>query len=188
VPGPQGATGQTGMQGPQGLQGLPGKDCDCTGITDQYINMYSYVDQSLTANGAGNDTVKFQLTNVVSPGGFDTTNAALLGEIKVLHAGTYVIQYHVDGLLTPPYPAPVPSWGVALYKNGILIPGSPIAGFSQSPDDDAICLSNSVQFVLAANDIITLRNITTFPIFLKAVQPEFVTPLASANINLLKIK
>lgn len=190
VPGAQGATGPQGIQGipgMQGPQGPAGKDCDCTHVGLSHLNAYSNRDQLIALNGAINDFATFEAVNSFTAPDFDFSNAALLGQIKVLTAGTYQIDFSVDGVLASPFPSPVPSWGVVLYRNGVIIPGSAVAGFAQSPDDDTISLSNTLQIDIAANDVIMLRNATMFPIFLKSIHAEFVTPMTSASINFLKI-
>lgn len=188
--GPQGPQGLQGIQGPQGMQGIqgePGKDCDCENMNEVYLNMYSNVDQSITANGGVSDYVKFSSTNSITPPDFDISMANVTGVIKCLTAGTYVIHWTADGMLQPPFPSPVPSWALALYKNNVVIPGSAQAGFSQSPDDDAICLSGEVIIIIASGDELKLLNVSTLPIFLKAVHPELVVPMTSASIAIHKI-
>lgn len=188
VPGSQGVPGQNGAQGNPGLQGPkgdPGKDCDCS-ASEAYLNVYSNADQHLTVFGGALDYATFPSVNVATAD-FDLTNAAVLGEIKFLKSAVYNIAYASDGLLQPPFPSPVPSWGVALYLNGVAVTGSSQAGFSQSPDDDAISLSNEVIVRINAGDVLKLRNITMFPIFLKGVQPELVIPMTSASLTVHQI-
>lgn len=189
VPGTQGVPGPTGMQGPQGVQGPegpkgdPGEGCDCFKV---YLNMYSQSNQTLAAFGAGADYAKLDSLNVASPD-FDLTQAATLGIVKFLKAGVYQITWTANGQLAPPFPGPVPSWGLGVSLNGSFIPASPSAGFSQSPDDDATGLASVFQISIAANDVIQVRNVATFPIMLTALHPELVVPMTSISLTALKI-
>lgn len=188
VPGPQGVPGQMGAQGPQGLQGPKGdsgKDCDCSSI---YANIYSNMDQSVNKYLDPNDFVRFEKMNEVSPD-IDVSNAALLGEIKILKNGIYSFSYYVEGSLLPPFPAPVPSWALALFKNGVQVQGSSFGGFNQSPDDDIENVSGQVIISCMAGDIIKVRNIVlTQGVFLKAFHPELAFPVTCASMNILLIK
>ena len=192
VPGSQGIMGPQGVQGVQGLQGPPGKDCDhsnreCNCLA-AYCNIYSEVDQLLTAWTTPGDFVKFQMSNSVSPE-FDISNAALLGEVKFLKKGIYSIAFSIEASLAPPFPAPVPVWALALFLNGAEVPGSSFGGFNQSPDDDVENAIGRVMVPVNANDIIKLRNISIGQgIVLKAIHPSLAFPLtcASLNINLVK--
>jgi hypothetical protein len=184
TPGNQGPQGIPGIQGPQGLQGIPGKDCDCS---PYYLSLYSIKDQTLGANGSATDSAKLEALGVGTAAAFDWSLAATTGVIKVLIAGVYQCQWDADGMLAPPFQSPVPSWGLALYRNGVLLPGSAVAGFSQSPDDDATCLSALINVSLAVGDLLQIKNVGKVPIFLKAIHPELVAPMTSASFSALKI-
>lgn len=202
--GPAGAKGDTGEQGPIGLTGAQGPagpkgDKGDTGekgekgdpgetlFNGAYLYIYSNRDQPLDAHKGSTDFAKFESVGVTS-GDFDLSMANTDGSVKFLKAGTYKLSYDVDGRLEAPFPSPVPSWGVALYKNDLLIKGSGQAGFSQSPDDDAICLNSQIIVDVAENDIIKLRNITMAPIFLKAMHEELVDPVGSAVFTAMQIR
>ena len=188
VPGAQGPGGVAGPQGIQGLQGAPGKDCNNTDCCNKgYLSLYSISDQTLGANGSATDFAKLEALGVGVNTYFDWSLAATTGIIKVLKAGVYQLQWDADGMLAPPFSTPVPSWGLALYRNGVLLPGSAVAGFSQSPDDDANCLSALINVQLAVNDTLQIKNISTAPIFLKSNHPELVAPMTSASFSALKI-
>ena len=189
VPGSQGVPGPTGLQGPQGLQGPkgdkgdPGKDCVCN---NAYINLFSESDQDLSAFGAGSDFAKLDKTGVMTAD-FDISLAASQGIVKFLKAGVYQIGWDGNGHLAAPFPGPVPSWGLGMWKNNVFIPGSAIAGFSQSPDDDAEALAAIFNVTMAAGDTIQIRNVSTFPIVLKGIHPELVVPMTSASFTALQI-
>lgn len=188
VPGPQGIPGPQGVQGVQGLQGPAGKDCDCnqTGSGRCYVSVYSLVDQQLGVNGSPTDFAKFELTSVGVGDCLDWSMASQ-GIIKVLKSGDYKVEWLINGQLAPPFPSPVPSFGFGVYKNGVAIPGTSVAGFSQSPDNDAECLTQLLNISLAANDILMLKSVTTFPVNLKAVHAELVVPMTSASMSIMKI-
>lgn len=189
VPGVQGSTGPQGVQGPQGIQGQkgdPGKDCDCSGSSN-YLSLYSLLDQQLGAYGSATDFAKLENLGVGTPSSFDWSLAASTGVVKVLIAGIYQVQWDADGMLAAPFPSPVPSWGLALYRNGVLLPGSAVAGFSQSPDDDANCLAALINVQLNVGDTLQIKNIGMNPIVLKAIHPELVAPMTSASFSALKI-
>lgn len=194
VPGPQGIPGQMGVQGPQGLQGPPGicRPEDCQGMDcrccEVYANVFSMVDQPLGPFGSPTDFVKFEQQNIVSAD-IDISSANLTGEISFLKSGIYSLSYSVEASLLPPFPAPVPSWAFAMFKNGVMVPGSSFGGFNQSPDDDIENAAGQLIISLAAGDKIKLRNIvTTQGVFLKANHPELAFPVTCASmiINCLK--
>ncbi len=182
VPGPQGIPGQNGMQGPQGLQGTAGKDGECK-CSPCCVSVYSVMDQSLGANGSSNDFAKFEATSDAFGDCIDWSQASQ-GKLTVLKSGHYKIDWAVNGSLAPPFPAPVPSWGLGVYKNGISIPGTSVAGFSQSPDDDANCITQLLCVMLVAGDVLMLKNVSTFPILLRSVHPELVVPMTSASFSI----
>lgn len=192
--GPQGPQGIMGPEGPQGLQGTPGicncedcpdRPCDCCEV---YANVYSIVDQSLGVFGSPNDFAKFEQQNVVSSD-IDTSMANISGEIGIMKTGIYEIAYYVEASLTPPFPAPVPSWAFSLFKNGVQIPGSSFGGFNQSPDDDIENASGAVIINVNSGDKISLRNIgTTQGVNLKSMHPELAFPVTCASLNINCVK
>lgn len=184
--GPQGPMGLPGIQGIQGIQGIPGKDCDCNQMKTPYANVWSQVNQSLSANGGGSDFVKYEGANSVSAD-FDISAANVSGQVKALKSGIYLVSWVINGQLAPPFPAPVPSWGVGLYLNGVYVGGSSSAGFSQSPDDDAESISQSVIIALAANDVLALKSVSSAPIELKAIHPELVVPITCASLVIARV-
>lgn len=195
VPGVQGIPGPAGAQGPQGMQGPPGvctpEQCHGEGCMccENYANIYSILDQTIGVFGSGTDFVKFEQQNVVSSD-IDLSMANISGEIIIKKSGVYLISYSVEASLSPPFPAPVPSWALSIFKNGAQIPGSSFGGFNQSPDDDIENAGGSIIVNIIAGDKLVLRNIgTTQGIFLKAIHPELAFPVtcASITINCLKL-
>jgi Collagen triple helix repeat (20 copies) len=191
VPGVQGAMGPQGVQGPQGLQGPkgdPGKDCDCPEQARVYANLFSEVNQTLDQFGGLLDYVKFEGQNQVSAD-IDVSQANISGEIKIMKKGIYVVSSTAEACLNPPFPSPVPSWGMAIFRNGIRIPGSSYGGFTSSPDDDLEGSTIQVIVQLDVNDLIKVRNIMiNHSILLKSSQPELAFPMTSSCLNFFLIK
>jgi len=189
--GPQGIMGPSGVQGPQGLQGPkgdPGKDCDCSQVGSKaYFNLYSQIDQHLTASGGALDYCKFPSANAITAPDFDISQSNVSGEVKFLKAGTYQIGYSVDGHLEAPFPSPVPSFGMGLYLNGNFVSGSAEAGFTQSPDDDSISLSCTVIIDVKAGDMLKLRSVSTSPVNLVSFHSDLVVPMASSTLFALQV-
>lgn len=188
--GPQGVPGPVGPQGPRGLQGPkgdPGKDCDCSGANkNAYINLFSEVNQSLSAAGGSTDYALLQSVGVMSPD-FDISQSSVNGSVKFLKSGVYQMGWDANGMLAQPFPAPVPSWGLGMWKNGVFIPGSAIAGFSSSPDDSATALAAIFNVTIVAGDVIQIKNVSKFPISLISSHVELVQPMTSASFTALQI-
>jgi len=186
IPGQQGLQGPMGAQGPQGPQGPPGKDCEEHCCQPCYGSIYSLMDQHIHQEGIAGDIATFEHVSV-SYGDCLDWSLASQGIVKVLKSGDYKLEWSANGMLAPPFNSPVPSWGLGIYKNGAIIPGTAVAGFSQSPDDDATCLTQLLNASLLAGDMLVLKNISTFPIFLKAQHSELVVPMTSASLSILKL-
>jgi Collagen triple helix repeat (20 copies) len=178
--GPQGPQGVPGPQGLQGLQGIPGENCECT---TAYVSLYSVIAQNLVSL----QSATFEKVSANS-GDFDLTNAATTGQIKCLTYGIYLLNWGFDGLLAPPYPFPVPAWGLSIYQNGILLANSTSGSCSTSPDD--ICTHNSAEtiFEIKAGDIIELKNICSLPINAVTTPYGLVNPIAAVRLNMVMIK
>ncbi len=190
VPGAQGIPGQTGLQGPQGLQGEPGK-CECHDeckCCESYANIYSIMPQTVDAFGGDSDTVLFQSNNAVSAADFDLSMMAVSGDIKFLKAGVYEIFFSAEGKVGPPVPSPVPSFSLGFWVNNVIILGSVVSGFTQSPDDDTIQICSEVQIAVAAGDVLRLRNASNVNILLipNTTGLMFPVTLASISIHCLK--
>lgn len=190
VPGAQGAIGPQGIQGNAGAQGPKGdagKDCDCSQSNmAASFNIYSNVDQHLTPANSSTDFAKFEAQNYADAN-FDLSQVNVTGEIKFLKAGKYLVLYGTNGRLEAPFPSPVPSWGMGLFKNNVLVPGSIQAAFSQSPDDDSLCLNNEVIIDVMANDLIKLRSVSNNNVFLKSVDTDLLYPVSSVNMAAIRI-
>lgn len=167
VPGAQGATGPQGVQGPQGLQGAPGKDCDprpdehCK-CCESYVNVYGSPPQVIAAFNTGADAVLFQGQNAVSAGDYDLSTMHIDGSVKFLKSGVYYINWGAEAKVQPPIPQPTPSFSFGLWKNGVVISGSVVSGYTQAPNDDTLHIANEVIIDVLAGDVIKLRNASAF--------------------------
>ena len=190
VPGAQGIMGPSGAQGPQGPQGVPGKDCDCPqgGACLRYANVFSSVDQNLSAFSAGSDAVFFNLQNAVSSGDFDLSLMATTGQVKVLNHGIYSIGWALQAKTTPPVIAPVPSWSFGLWINGVLVPGSVYSGFTQSPNDDTAHINGDVIIEVPAGGVLMLRNTSKTAVSLDPNPATSVFPITVAGLVISCVK
>jgi len=183
--GPEGPQGITGAQGPQGLQGVPGKDCEkhdkC--CPPAYFDVYTHQPQTLTTYPAIGSSVKMELQNAVSTGDFDLSMVNVDGTIKFLKHGVYYISLQVLAKLTPPFPTPVPSWVVALNRNGSLVKGSVCSGFNSSPNDNAIEGSSDVEIEVFAGDILSMANYTTSSIDISPIIIGSTIPGTAASLT-----
>lgn len=195
LPGPMGETGAqgiAGLQGVQGIQGIPGKDCDChereCSCCERYANLYSSKVQSISPYGNPGDMVLFDLSNAVSSGDFDITNANISGAVKVLKHGIYRLFWALQGRIQPPIPQPVPSFSFGLFNNLVLIPGTIYSAFTQSPNDSVIQCSGEVFFELNIGDVIQLRNTCVSIVDLNPVVDGSVFPITIATLDISCLK
>lgn len=187
--GPQGAVGpqgNAGMPGPQGLAGLQGPvgsqgpQGPCCPLTGTYTSIYSLLNQTLLPGM----NATFELVSQTTAS-FDLSMTAITGAVTCLKSGIYLVNWDVVGLLTPPYPSPVPAWSFGLYNNGVLAGSSTSAAFSISPDDRAT--HNSAAFIIQimAGDVITLKNTSTMSISANATILGSTVPIAATRLNLV---
>ena len=191
--GVDGAQGPIGPMGPQGLQGDQGPKgdcvacpCDCAG---EWLQIWSAVNQnlapSLGSNIAGG-AVLFEQSSFVSPG-FDISQAAIAGVVKVLKAGLYNVQLQVCGTLNP-LSAPLIAWGLALFKNAGIIFGTTFVDMTLSPDQQSN--ETSAQFLIHfdAGDLLTLHNMCSQNLLLNTVAPGVNCAVNSASMNIVLVK
>ncbi len=187
IQGAQGIAGQIGPQGPQGLQGPAEKDCernDECNCKSAWLTLYSLQNQTIPSLEA-----PFMEVVGSNSGDFDISNAASNGEVKILIHGIYVINWGIDGKLTPPYPEPVPAWAFGIYRNGVFLAGTASASFSITPDDLVVHDSSVAIVELFVNDVIKLVNGCAMSVNVISSPTGVVIPTCSArlNINLLKL-
>lgn len=190
VSGVQGAQGQTGMQGAQGLQGVPGKDCEhgkeCK-FPIAYCSVYSLEKQTKGAFGSSTDTILFNSQAEVSAE-FDTSMKNVNGDIKFLKHGIYSITWIAQANITPPVPAPVPSFSFGLWLDGALLPGSVSSNFTQSPNDDNAHTSGQTIVEVKAAQILTIKNASLASVTLNPLPSGSVFPIANASISIHLLK
>jgi len=194
VPGAQGVMGPSGPQGPRGLQGPPGvcsdeqcqgKECKCC---ESYCNVWSELPQVLGAFSSANDAVLFQHKNANTAADFDLSMMASDGSVKFLKAGVYRIAFSAEGKVSQPIPVPVPSFSYALWKNGVIVPGSTSSGFTQAPADDTIQVNGEVMIDVLAGDILKLRNATSNGIDMVPNIVGILFPVTVATLNIFCLK
>jgi hypothetical protein len=177
--GPIGPIGPQGLQGPQGIPGIGG--------TLSYFNAFAATSQNLTAAGGLNQQILFDSLNANTPASYNLSSAALNGNIMFLNAGVYQLSWEVQGTVTPPLPAPVPSWGFGLFSNGVLIPGSVYTGFNESPNNNAVCANGTVIISLQAGAVISLRNVSTVPVSITPSVIGLSTLSTAASLNCIQL-
>ncbi len=173
--GAQGPKGDTGPQGPPGV-------CECP---EAYTNVWSQSNQSKGAFGSASEAALFEGAN--DSVGFDTSLANISGALRCLVAGDYLISWHATGHLTPPFPAPVPSWAFSIFKNDVFVPGGSGLGFTSSPNDELIATSGAIIIELAVNDMIKLKNITNASVDLVSAVASLAFPGTSASVQIALI-
>jgi len=176
-PGPAGATGPAGPQGPAGIPGS----------ILSYFNAYAATAQNLTASGGFNQQVLFDSLNANTPAAYNFSAAATSGNIVFLNAGVYQIDWEVQGNVTPPLPAPVPSWGMGLYVNSVLVPGSVYTAFNDSPNNNAVNAKGSVIVAVPANGVLSLRNVSAVAVSLDPFVLGLTTASTVATLSVLQI-
>lgn len=185
--GPQGVPGIQGAQGVQGIQGIPGKDCekDDKCCERWYVSVYSLTAQALAPNAS---PFLELVSSLSSPLDFDISTTPTNGEIKVLKHGVYTLAWGFDGILSNPFPFPVPSWSLGIYRNGSLLPGSSSASCSISPDQIVTHASANLIIEFFAGDVLKLVNLAVVPINSVTVPfgSSVPTVASSININLVK--
>lgn len=194
VPGAQGIPGPAGIAGPRGPQGAPGKDCEGGGghhkcdCCVRYANIFAKPPQILSPFGGATDTVIFGSQNAVSPGDFDLSASGTTGDVKFLKAGVYTIRWEAEAKVEPPVPAPTPSFSFGLWLNGVVVPGSVISGYTQAPNDDTLSISAEVQIVVAAGDMLRLRNASSLIVNMNPNTIGIVFPVTVASLNISCLK
>src|SRR6185295_19085303 len=197
VPGPQGIMGPAGAQGVQGLQGPPGicTPDQCQGGDHAelpYLNVYASIAQTIQPFNvpAVADQVLFDQQNANSGAlDFDISQANVSGDIKFMKHGIYHIAWQLQARITPPVPAPTPSWSFGFWMNQVnLVPGSIYSGFTQAAGDDACHSTGDVIIEVKAGDMIRLRNTSVSLVSLNPNVTGSVFPITIASINIECLK
>jgi hypothetical protein len=160
-------------------------DCPCC---ESFLNVFGLPPQQLTAFGAGNDAVKFQANNALTPLDFDLSTMSVDGSVKFLKAGIYYVSWGVQARVQQPIPLPVPSFSFGVWRNDILIPGSTLSGYTQAPGDDTVHLNGEIIIEVAANDEIKIRNAAAVNVDLdpNTVGIQFPVTVSTLNVFCLK--
>lgn len=146
------------------------------------MGLYSLVDQTLLLG----DSVRFESVGAIVPGNFDVSLAGTTGQVLFLTAGVYSVSWRVSGQLTPPFPDPVPVWALALYLDGVAVPGSCFAGFSLFPEELSINGASNVLLVVAAGQVLTLQSTSLMSIDLVSSTPGSSVLPISATLTIIK--
>lgn len=181
IQGPQGEPGSQGVQGIPGTQGLTGPQgpcCQSPGSQVSILNVFSTTDQNLPSLG----TCLFENVNVFTATSFDVSQAGTTGEITFLKSGNYLLSWTAEGQLTPPYPNPVPAWSLALFLDGIPIPGSCFSGYTLFPAELTDNTGGTVVFNVTAGQVLKLVNTSTLPISLISTIPGSLFPETCISI------
>lgn len=182
IKGQDGLNGQDGLQGIMGPQGVPGEQglqgpkgdciecpCDCDDEDQEFCQIYSIMNQNIISspgiNLAGGPVLFEKL--VFSTSNIDVSNAGITGEIKINKKGWYVVQKEVCGALNP-VSAPLISWGLSLFKNGLLVPGTTFTDMTLSPDQQANETSAIFLIHFDKGDVLTLNNMCIQNLLLNA--------------------
>jgi hypothetical protein len=117
---------------------------------------------------------------------YDLSLAGTTGQITFLKSGIYSINWRAGGLLTPPFPDPVPSWSLTLYLDGAPIPGSSFAGFSLFPDEFTTNVPATTLISVQAGQVLTLQSTSILPVSLIADSTGLIVQPTSAAITIVK--
>jgi hypothetical protein len=183
--GPQGQSGAVGLQGPVGPAGLAGTQgpvgpegpCYSSG----HLNVYSLTDQFVLPGASP----VMELISISSPA-FDVSMTPITGEITVLQEGWYQVLWAVHAIVTPPVPAPVPSYSLGIALNNVLILHTAAANYAISPNN--ICTHTAISSImrLQVGDVIKIVNTSLNRIDLISNLPfaSSIVPIQSTGINI----
>ncbi len=189
--GAEGPMGPQGPQGMQGLQGVPGDcvECPCECDAPEYCSVYSQSLQTL-APSPGLDlpggVVLFELA-VHDSANIDCSMAGITGNIVVNKTGWYRVFKCVNGTLNP-LSAPLLSWGLSLFKNGAIVPGSCFVNMTLSPDQQDNQVNTIFLIHFMAGDVLSLHNMSTSSLILNNVAPGVNTQCNSASLQLQSVE
>ena len=143
--GPQGVQGATGATGPQGAAGSGG------GGGSLY---YLHVDGTTTQN-LSTSAVTLALTSTIATSDSSDFTVGTDGQITVINAGTYFIEYSATGDQTSGNNRIIVS--AQLEVNGTVVTGSEADVYSRNTADGDFSAVGSSVVVLAANDVVRVR-------------------------------
>lgn len=135
----------------------------------EFAEAFSSVAQTLSASPGTNlpgDSVKLE-NLIVSTANIDASNAATLGQFKIMKAGWYDVAAGMTGTLNP-IPAPLPVWTLSLFLNGVIVPGSTFSNVPLSPAQVSNEITADTFVYCNVGDVLTLANTSTSQVFLSA--------------------
>lgn len=111
------------------------------------------------------------------------------GSVKFLKAGVFYMSWAVQVRVAPPIPVPTPSFNFGLWKNGVLVPGSTVSGYTQAPGDNTVHINGEVTIAVAMNDEIKLRNAESIAVDLdpNTIGIQFPVTASALNVHCLKV-
>ncbi len=193
-PGQNGSQGPAGPMGPQGLQGpqgIPGDcvECPCHCDEPEFAEVYSVQSQNLSASpGPDMPGQVVLLENVIySTANIDVSNAGVNGKIVFNRAGWYDVATGICGALNP-IASPLPCWTLALFKNGVLVPGSPFANQTISPEQKANEIVADVFVHFDKGDVLELANTSSAAVIVAAPTLGTNTQPSSAYMKIIMLR
>jgi hypothetical protein len=159
--------------------------CDCC---ESWASIWAQPPQVLDPHGGANDAVKFQFNNALVAADYDLSQMHVDGTVRFLKGGVYSISYSTQAKISQPVPEPVPSFSFGLWKNGVLVPGTTMSGYTQAPGDDTIQTTGEVILEIQANDELRLRNASSFSVDMNpsVIGVLFLVTVANMNIHCLQ--
>lgn len=150
---------------------------------NDYSNIFSVVDQTVLPAHA----VHLEGVNVVTSH-IDISQAATTGAITIKQNGIYLINYGVEGHLTPPFPFQVPAFSFALTVNNVNVPGTNVANYTANETEVIRPLNGSVQVKILNNQVLRLVNTSTNAVDLMAKTFGSTAPTTSAWMTISLVK
>ncbi len=176
--GPQGTSGSIGPQGPQGMQGSTGPQGPCCPSAGTFGGAFSILSQTIPSGGSPT----FEAL-MPSSGSIDLSMTSTTGEITVNKPGVFLVDFTVQGMLSPPFPFPVPAWGFSLFQNGVLVSGSTWINFTDSPDDVISHTGGPVLVNVTKGDVFKIVNTSTLSVDLLSAPLGSLVPVTSVSIT-----
>ena len=184
--GPSGAQGFAGNQGPMGSQGpagIPGPvgevgPCCSFGLPG-WANLYSQLSQTINPFNTAGDTVLFEGINSATSG-VDTSLAAINGSITINSDGLYKIDISAQGFNL----SFANIWSLALYLDGLFVPGSSFGGFNDNTGEVGQSSEISVTIPIIAPQVLTVRSNSTTAFNLVNSGFNNDNPIASVTIKI----
>lgn len=181
--GPQGATGvqgPIGPMGPQGPQGVSGGGSICS--------VYSQALQVIQPFGSPGSVVTFgNASEVFPPSDYDISGAPSNGELVVMTHGIYLVTYTIEAAISAPIPIPILPWSFGLYLDGVLVPGTVHAGFTENTLNQPSEINERRAFEILPGQVLTLQNTSNQVIAFNPTIEGTSFPITVASMNIEKV-